>query len=227
MNVHFKNAKPLAAILFFAINAFAGNPVCSNYDKSNITYKVASCLAFDDFNFIQFTVREPLFDDGKEFGDSGVAVFEEYQSDKAKEKRFSKDGIVFSVTPKFQYNCNYSVYELEGLEDDALADIRFSNGESFAIYYKCFYAPSEKADTSFAETEFQRKISMEDLYRFMAEALVNAIDSNAGEISTLAPWSFYRRDGSLKFVGNMRDGYCMNASGMKRTKRVSSPQYCK
>ena len=227
MEPSFRRIKPFAAIFFLAINTFAKNPVCDNYTKSEISYGNASCLAFDNFRFIQFAVREPLFSNGTDMGDSGTASFEEYRLDEKQEKQFSKDGIIFSVTPKLQYKCNYSVYELEGLEDDVLSNIRFSNGENFAINYKCFYGPSEKSDTSFAETEFQRKISPEDLYRFMAEALVTAMDSNAGDISLLSPWSFYRQNGSLKFVGNMRDGYCMNASGMKRTKRVTSPKYCK
>lgn len=222
MNSHFSTARIFAAILFCAICALAENPVCSNSDKDALNYESADCLAFDDFRFIRFTVREPLFSDGTPMGDSGIATFNEFRRDTEREKRFTQNGIVYSVTPKLQYQCSYAVYELDMLEDDALDGIRFSNGENFAIYYGCFYGSSKKSDTTFAETEFQRKLSAEDAYKLFADILLNS----SGD-PTIAPWSFYRKDGTLKYVGDMRDGYCMNASGMKKTKRVSGPRYCK
>lgn len=221
MNFFPKTALPLLASLCAAVSAFAENPVCSNTDVEAITYEKENCLAFDDFRFIRFTVREPLFSDGTPMGDSGNIVFDHYKYDDH-EKRFTQNGIVYSVRPKLRYTCTYDVYSLDSLDETVLSGVRFSNGERFATYFGCVYSPSKKADTTFAETEFQRKLSAEDVYKFFADALLNS-----GSAPTLAPWSFYRKDGTLKYVGDMRDGYCMNASGMKKTKRVSGPRFCK
>lgn len=172
------------------------------------------CIAFNDMQFMQFFEDEPTFSDGTPFGEEGNVFFSEYKNDSKNESRFVKDGITYSVVPKLQYSCDYEVFPSENLGDDF--HMKYSD-KKFTVNYGCEYKECGKFDTTFAVTEFQKFIDT-------GELLVKALTKDFTEIEI---WKFYRQDGTLKFTGDMHGGFCMSANGMKKTKRVTSPKYCK
>ena len=175
---------------------------------------IYGCVAFNDMQFMKFFEDEPTFSDGEPYGEEGNIFFNEFKKDSDGETRFVKDGITYSVCPKLQYSCEYEVFPSEKLKDDFRMEY---SDKKFTANYGCEYKPSGKFDTIFAVTEFQRFINVEEL-------LMKALTKDLTELEF---WKFYRKDGTLKFTGDIHGGYCMSANGMKKTKRVTSPKYCK
>ena len=192
--------------------AYSQNPICSNYDKSRSDYD--GCFAYNATEFMEFFEYEPTFSDGMPYGEKGIVFWNEFKDDSENETQFVRDGITFSVLPKLQYSCEYEVFPSETLSEKF--NMKYSD-KKFAVKYSCEYKSNGKADTNFAVTEFQKFIEVEEL-------LLKALTK---DFTGFDVWKFYRRDGTLKFTGDMHGGFCMSANGMKKTKRVTSPKYCK
>jgi len=172
------------------------------------------CVAFDDFRFATFYEDEPVFSDGTPFEEEGSVQFGKYIYDSENSIQFVKDGIAYRALPRLQYSCKYEVVSAENVDEDF--DLKYSDIH-YAVDYECAYESTGKNDTTFAVTEFQKTITTDEL-------VVGVLSNNVGN---LAAWKFYRKDGTLKFKGDEKGGYCFSANGMKKTKQVTSPKYCR
>lgn len=209
----------LASFTTLSTFTFASNPMCNNEDENMVFYY--KCYAFSDDQFVQVYKHWPTFDDGTPYEDEGE-IF--WQSNTVRisrdESEFTKNGIIFKVYPyAAAYNCNYSVFRTDQFN---VGDVNFHNyDQEFGVnFYNCGYNREYELstpDTTFAQTEFQRFISKEDV---ISALLTRNIDE-------LGPWKIYRKDGTLKFIGDVHGGYCMSNNGMKKTKKVTSAIYCK
>lgn len=208
-----KSLSIILTLIFTSVYCTAKNPICDNYDKDAVAYE--NCFSFNDWEFIRIFKDEPKFSNGTLMDSTGEVFFEEYKRDVQNESRFTKDAIVYSIFPKKQYICNYEKFPAENLNDELNINVGYS--AKFIVSYECDYKLNGEKDTSFAETEFQKRIKAEEL-------IMQVLKQNFTE---LEEWKFYRNDGTLKFSGDMNGGYCMTANGMKKTKRVTSPKYCK
>lgn len=206
------NILSVVLVLASAFIAHATNPICDNYDKSMSDYH--GCVAFNDKQFMQFFEDAPTYSDGEPFGEEGSIRFNEVINDTENESRFTKDGIVYSVRAKLQYSCEYEVFPSANLADEFR--MQYSD-KKYVANYGCAYEANGKYDTTFAETEFQKFINVEEM-------LIKALTKDFTELEF---WKFYRQDGTLKYTGDIHGGFCMSANGMKKTKRVTSPKYCK
>lgn len=204
--------------LFFApIIAIAGNPICDNYDKYQIT--IYNCLAFNDSQFVSAFMRWPTFSDGTPFETEGDILWNDKAVRISKNSRqYKKNGIVFKVyTMAATYGCDYVVFDAQKA---TVGDLDLGGYAYGVNFYNCGFNNEielDIPDTTFAETELQRSVSGMDL--------VNAMIT--GNMEEVAPWRIYRTDGTLKFIGDISDGYCMSRNGMKKTKKVTSAIYCK
>ncbi len=205
-----KTAVFLAALCAMSSSGFAENPICDNTEASEAYDK--KCLTLGESHFMQFFKEWPTYSNGEAFKDSGaVSWTSQIQDIPQSEKRFSKHNVIYSVFQKGVYECDYTVLSVGDLDTSIPG---FDNDDFVTDYFNCKYAPNGEYDTTFAVTEFQKKVDA-------GEVVLNALQ---GEFFL---WKFYRSDGTLKFVGDINEGYCMNKSGMSKTKRVSNPRFCK
>lgn len=182
--------------------AFPSNPICSNTDKSLVNlYK---CYSFGESQFISLSDGLPTFSDGATMGREGSSRWENERIRLCDaEKTYKKNGIVFSICSIGVYVCSYEVLKSDEVTIADL-DFRYDGGEYLINYYDCKYEKSEMLDTTYAQTDLQRKAT--------------------GDI---VEWKIYRADGTLKFMDFFDEGYCMSKDGMTRTKKVVHAMFCK
>ena len=191
--------KILLLLQAIAVFCLAQNPICNNYDID--LANIYECVAFSDNQFMTLFKRYPTFNNGEYYSDSGSVFFEDFVWLEDTKVQFQKKGIVYDVYQKGQYSCNYIVLSKAEMEEFGIK----SYEHDYAVNYGCQYDAIDDFDTTFAETEFQRR----------------------SEIFGVEFWKFYRKDGTLRFDGNKNGGVCLSENGMYETKKVTSPAYCK
>lgn len=219
MGIYASVKRLIVLLVFLVVDGLADDILCENTDEGMTS--VYECLALNDDEFVFLSKRWPTFSDGKPYDEEGTVTWSgKSRWVREKSTQFKKNGIVYVVYPVVAaYECDCIVFNTK---EQTVADINFWDGinEYGRYYYNCGYRSEIELphpDTTFAETEFQRYISAEDLIGVML----------TGNIDEIGPWKIYRTDGTLKFVGDVHGGYCMSKNGMKKTKKVTSAVYCK
>lgn len=95
----------------------------------------------------------------------------------------------------------------------------YTNGVN---YFNCglHNIETDSSLVTFAQNEYQRHVLSE------LEALAS-VQSGENDLMEYGHWEIYRKDGTLRFVGDNHEGYCMSKNGIKKVKKVNSPIYCK
>jgi len=206
--------KILVAFLLTVALGFAKNPICDNEDKSRVFYY--KCFSFGEDQFVSVKDGMPTFSDGTDMGSEGSSRWNNVTVRLcSEEKTYTKNGIVFSVCPIGAFSCQYEVFKTDEV---TIGDVDFrDDGEYLINYYDCKYESTDVLDTTYAQTDLQKRASMADL-------LGAVIRQDVGDFGE---WKIYREDGTLKFVGSYYEGYCMSKNGMKQTKKVANAMFCK
>ena len=216
--------KMLLAILIGFSCIFAVNPICTNYDEQMTPFY--GCYVFSDNQFVKVFKRWPTFSNGEPFPEEGEGV---YWNDKAiwipeyTGKQFTKNDIVFVTynRHKMVYQCDYEVFNVNEVN---IGEISFAGFDiEYGVnYFNCglHNIETDSSLVTFAQNDYQRHVLSE------LEALAS-VQSGENDLMEYGHWEIYRKDGTLRFVGDNHEGYCMSKNGMKKVKKVNSPIYCK
>lgn len=214
----------ILALMLGAALCCAKNMLCGN-DKAQI-FALKKCYAEDDFRSVHLFMFWPTHPDGSRYASSGTTSWDDRtRFDETKFTTFTENDIVYKVTPQMHYECSYKVIPSDKLAKkfkNSFSLYSLNDAEYYIVFYSnCGYAPGRFADTTFAETKHQRYS-----YASSSDAFSNVLAAKNME-DIAYPWKFFREDGTLRFQGTEKEGICYDATGMKRTKRVTSPEYCK
>lgn len=84
------------------VGGFAENPICDNTEAANAFYE--KCLATGESEFLRFSKEWPTFSNGEAFDSTGGIRWDsQTQLLPESEKRFSKNGVIYSLFKKGVY----------------------------------------------------------------------------------------------------------------------------